>query len=1321
MDLFDEISIGLVPQTIGVEQFAEDKQYCDKALFPRQTALLKLIFLEEMTGAEEDILSEWIASGTSGGEVLISPDIRERRDYLRGRGYKHFREVQLVGGRRSSKGFITGICMAKAMWDTLQLGDPHDRYGIDKGKEIFFSCVAASEAQAKEFQYGDLVSTVETCRAFEPYLQKSLETEFRVATPADLRRIAAARARGSGSKIERDTSKLRGKALAANAGTLRGSATMAQPLSARVWTPTGWVTMGEIQVGDAIMGSNGEIQTVTHIHPKGEQRAYRVTFSDGSSTICNDDHLWTMHQKGRGSQTKPLSEFRNNIHKGNGSQVDYAKWSLPAQPVLTGGDYRLPNPLHPYLLGVMLGDGSMTQRVAKFYNEDETIIEAVRQVLPTDHVITYRGNIGYDLCTTGRKNLIIRALKEVGVWGHLGPVKFIPERCLTMTSFDRLSLLQGLLDTDGTVNGTSVRFGSSSRDLALGVMDLVRSLGGYATLCTEMREGIGISGRSQGEFFIVCISGLDATTLFRSECKRSRATKYKRYQQRYRRLVSVEEVEPCEMQCITVSNDDGLYLTDDFIVTHNCIAMDEMAHMTVGESKASASEVYGAAIPSLSQFGVDGMIFCNPPEAPMWMADLSFKPIGEMQVGDRVMGWARQDGKVSRDLCDAEVTGVMRRESPLVKVTMESGRTFRCTPDHRWLTTSYGGKKGYYEQSQEWFCTPEEGREIVRVIDPTPGLRGDQMRDALWLGGMFDGEGHAGRGRQLTICQSRSANPLVCTRIEQALDNLGFKWVYHKIAEGGAYHILSPDKQAVVDFANWTGPTRVHQLQEKVMTGRWRHKDRIVSVEPDGFGEVIALTTSTGNYVCNGFASKNCNSSPYTKVGKFYEIFEVAMRRFDSHRDVALSATAVGVGEDGEVDMSVNGDPRQFSFEFPSWELYKGYTKYSSQYKPRPRGREHGKMPTASPDWDPLEVDAEGDQLYSLDDQEFIIGQRTTENSDPETFKVEQRGQFAEVVDAFLIPSLVDRMYMGIPIGTDVDADGSPKILYNRLTTDYGAGASNEKRYKFHLDPSSTTAGFGFAIAHIEHVTNPLTGDEEEHCVFDMVKRWDPKNFPGHVIRWKPILEDVAMYADIFRPYEITFDQHQSAEPIQTLQEMLNKRNIVCAVYEKVATNESNWKGWQVLKTAIYQGLVHAPYDEFMWNNPTSQDELKFLQEMPTGGKYPKVEKQDIGPVRTKDQADCIRECVFGLIGNLMSTRMRERLGNGGSFGAMGGYGIGQGGPVGGAGPVGISEYYSSREQKASSGRGSSLGRNAPMDRASLTRSALGGRGRYTGSRARGR
>jgi hypothetical protein len=127
----------------------------------------------------------------------ISPNIRERRAYLRDHGYNHFREIDLVAGRRASKGFVTGMAMGKKMWDTLQLQDPGRFYGIDPDKDIYFSCVAGSESQAKEFQYADFSSVVTSCRAFEPYIAKDLETEFRISTPEDLRKISQRKARGA--------------------------------------------------------------------------------------------------------------------------------------------------------------------------------------------------------------------------------------------------------------------------------------------------------------------------------------------------------------------------------------------------------------------------------------------------------------------------------------------------------------------------------------------------------------------------------------------------------------------------------------------------------------------------------------------------------------------------------------------------------------------------------------------------------------------------------------------------------------------------------------------------------------------------------------------------------------------------------------------------------------------------------------------------------------------------------------------------------------------------------------------------------------------
>jgi hypothetical protein len=876
VDFFDEIQKGLASKRVGIEEFCESTDFCGKRLYPRQKLLLKLMFLEELTGKEEDILNYWIKGGRSGKEILISPLIRERVQTLRDMGYSHFREIVLVGGRRSSKGFVTGMALAKKMYDTLQLQDPGTYYGIDPDKEIYFTCLASSQDQAKKYQYADFSSTIARCRNMEDSITKIQELEFSVATEADKQMMG--RHKRAAGRMGRDISKLRGQALAANASTLRGSATIA---------------------------------------------------------IC----------------------------------------------------------------------------------------------------------------------------------------------------------------------------------------------------------------------------------------------------------------------------------------------FDEMAHMQQeGESAQTASSVYEAAMPSLAQFGKDAMVFCNPPEAPMWMADLSFKPIGDVQVGDRVIGWHKPEGKVHRELCDSEVLNVIRRESAMVKITMESGRVFRCTPDHRWLTLSSGGNKETH--GGEWYAPPKVGRKLAHVVDPTPELSHDLIRDAAWLGGMFDGEGYAARAKQLTICQSRSVNPLVCGRIEKTLDRLGFQWVYHpingKLGEGGAYHILG-GKQTLIDFANWTRPAQLHKLQDKALTGRWRTEDKIASIEDGGYGEVVALTTTTGNYICNGYASKNCNSSPYTKIGKFYERYEDGLRVKDG-KPLA---------------------PLMFTFQFPSWALFEGW-----QDDPERRFR---KAITVSPDWDPEEKVPETDKYYhSPEDRDAIIIARDEERQDPDTYKVERRAEFAEIVDAFLRPEMVDRAYLGRPT-----RDGGFIGLKNNFNN-----SSFMYKYKAHLDPSSTTAGFGFAMGHVEQLEED-DGRLRDHVVIDIVQRWTPDRFPEGVVDWQVVLKDIVRYINLFEPYEITFDQFQSQAPIQWLNKWLRENNMSnIMVYEKTATAQYNWNRAEVFRTALYQGLVHIPNDTR--DAEYSAQELKHLQQVNTAGRFPRVDKQEIGPVQTKDMADCIMEVTEALIGNVIANETRTNLGElSPQVGAQGGYQIG--------------------------------------------------------------
>lgn len=222
-DLLDFFSHNLRDKNISIVEFAESSEYCNKPLYPRQRLLLKLIFLEELTGYEEDVLDEWIFN--KSGEVMISPKIRERIQMLRDRNYNHFREVMLIGGRRSSKGHITGLAVAKKIFDLINMDNPQNKYGIDRDKAIWVTTIAASEDQAKRYQFADINGAITSCEALKPHWSKFLEKEISLMTPADIEKAEKLKI-GSAFKSERDLASIRIKPSAANASTIRGEATM---------------------------------------------------------------------------------------------------------------------------------------------------------------------------------------------------------------------------------------------------------------------------------------------------------------------------------------------------------------------------------------------------------------------------------------------------------------------------------------------------------------------------------------------------------------------------------------------------------------------------------------------------------------------------------------------------------------------------------------------------------------------------------------------------------------------------------------------------------------------------------------------------------------------------------------------------------------------------------------------------------------------------------------------------------------------------------------------------------------------------------------
>jgi superfamily II DNA or RNA helicase len=356
----------------------------------------------------------------------------------------------------------------------------------------------------------------------------------------------------------------------------------AQPLDAKLMTPTGWITMGEVKVGDYIRGKDSYIK-VNAIYPRGYMDVYRVVFSDGSETECTLDHLWevsTPNWKFRGSKPKVLS-LEEILKIGIKDKAGNRKFFTPL--ITTPLDMEQEEyTLDPYILGVLLGDGGI-KYTPTLTSEDLVIINYVSHHLPEGLSLKHAGHYDYRITKTSGnrsgKNPLVEILKELGLHGKGSKDKFVPENYLYGSWHVRLSVLKGLLDTDGWVDvgkrGNHTAYCTTSRRLADDVVFIVRSLGGTARIRRKENKYEGA--------WIVSISlpsGIQPFYLPRkAELHNTERTKY----EPTRSIEEVYYVGKKKVQCISVDSPDGLYVTDDLIVTHNTI--ESLAYVSTVSSK----------------------------------------------------------------------------------------------------------------------------------------------------------------------------------------------------------------------------------------------------------------------------------------------------------------------------------------------------------------------------------------------------------------------------------------------------------------------------------------------------------------------------------------------------------------------------------------------------------------------------------------------------------------------------------------------------------------------------------------------------------------
>lgn len=342
----------------------------------------------------------------------------------------------------------------------------------------------------------------------------------------------------------------------------------------KIATPFGYRCVGDLSVGDRVLAASGCMSRVIGVFNRGCQPLYRVSFSDGGKIVTDGDHLWNYSIARKGRWHKSGLEWKVGTTAGLSSLMETGSRVLipVCSPLKFNKTYRYDmRPVDPYVLGLLLGDGYTAQSGPGAKWSFSTMDNKLLSALPGEWV-----SEGWcDYRVRGESRVVLQgAFKRLGLDGCRSSDKFIPEPYLWGTIEDRISLLQGLMDTDGTVTcDGKAYFTSTSKALSDQVRWLCLSLGGRGTVTSRVPVCTnGANGRVYGaRAYTVCIRMPDNRILFRLKRKRDLAGEYNGGGKTLKRRI--ESIEPCgagRTVCIAIDDPSSLYVAgDDLIVTHN--------------------------------------------------------------------------------------------------------------------------------------------------------------------------------------------------------------------------------------------------------------------------------------------------------------------------------------------------------------------------------------------------------------------------------------------------------------------------------------------------------------------------------------------------------------------------------------------------------------------------------------------------------------------------------------------------------------------------------------------------------------------------------
>lgn len=358
----------------------------------------------------------------------------------------------------------------------------------------------------------------------------------------------------------------------------------AQPYSTKIPTPTeqGYTLMGDLKVGDYVFDRTGNKTKILQIFEQGEKDVYKITFNDGRTAYSCMEHLWTVKTANGDYRTMQLKDILNDykyisqwkVQHGRREPYTY-KYYIPAcNPV----NYPHKDvPIDPWVLGCFIGNGCCLEKYLTISSPNDLIPLEIGKICGFIVKKLSINNYSYRFCNKDGSYV-----KTEEFFGQLSKYvcvksfkKSIPESYIINDIETRLSLLQGLMDTDGSVTFSCGRFStmytSTSKRLLDQIKTILYSFGFSGTIVSDKRSDKYSNGFCGALVFR--IPNQFKHIIFRMDYKKSileRSVKYKQkdsYGKFLIKDISFSHREQC--RCIMVDNPEHLYLTEDFIVTHN--------------------------------------------------------------------------------------------------------------------------------------------------------------------------------------------------------------------------------------------------------------------------------------------------------------------------------------------------------------------------------------------------------------------------------------------------------------------------------------------------------------------------------------------------------------------------------------------------------------------------------------------------------------------------------------------------------------------------------------------------------------------------------